>query len=97
MELLTWSERRISVYLYSSVEQSYFIATDWYKYEESEGYAMVLKSIASSAKSGTKSIKSTVPEGVVEFLSIKSGDTLEWTMVVHEEGDRVSVVKRSES
>jgi hypothetical protein len=55
---------------------------------------MVLKSIAASAKAGTKSIKATVPEGIVEFLEIAAGDNLEWEMEVRDNGQRVAVVRK---
>lgn len=56
--------------------------------------AMSLKSIAAAAKAGTKSIKATVPEGIVVFLGIKAGDDLDWSMVVKPDGTRVAEVSK---
>ena len=39
---------------------------------------MVLITRVASAKAGTKSLKSTIPEGIVEFLQLKDKDELEW-------------------
>lgn len=55
---------------------------------------MGLKTIAAAAKAGTKSIKATVPEGIVEFLGVEAGDDLDWTMVVKENGKRVAEVSK---
>ena len=41
---------------------------------------MVLTTRVAIAKAGTKSIKSTVPEGIVEFLKLEDKDELEWKM-----------------
>ena len=57
---------------------------------------MGLKTIAAAAKAGTKSIKATVPEGIVEFLAIEAGDDLDWSMVVKPNGKRVAEVSRAD-
>lgn len=54
---------------------------------------MVLITRVASAKAGTKSLKSTIPEGIVEFLQLKDKDELEWNMDV-EENERIAIVKR---
>jgi hypothetical protein len=41
---------------------------------------MVLESTVSIAKTGTKSVRATVPEGIVSYLEIGVGDKLEWRM-----------------
>ena len=41
---------------------------------------MVLESTVSIAKTGTKSVRATVPEGIVSYLEIEVGDKLEWRM-----------------
>lgn len=33
-----------------------------------------------SAKKGTKSLKTTIPEGIAEFLELSDKDELEWKM-----------------
>jgi bifunctional DNA-binding transcriptional regulator/antitoxin component of YhaV-PrlF toxin-antitoxin module len=57
---------------------------------------MSLVSSVGIAKLGTKSLRTTVPEGIVAFLGIKEGDKLEWRMEVHNK-DRVSIVKKAPS
>lgn len=39
---------------------------------------MSLESTATSARPNTKSLRATIPEGVVFHLSLKDGDKLEW-------------------
>jgi antitoxin component of MazEF toxin-antitoxin module len=54
---------------------------------------MVLKSKVGLAKPGTNSLKTTIPEGIVEYLNLKPGDTLEWSMEIVK-GNRVTFVKK---
>ena len=54
---------------------------------------MVLTTRVAIAKAGTKSIKSTVPEGIVEFLQLKDKDELEWNMDI-QNNDRVAIIKK---
>lgn len=54
---------------------------------------MVLESTATSARPETKSLRATVPEGIVEYLELKNGDRLEWKMDMIN-GKRVAIVKR---
>ena len=56
---------------------------------------MSLSSTVGIAKVGTKSLRATVPEGIVAFLEIKEGDKLEWKMDFIK-GERVAIVKRLE-
>lgn len=46
-----------------------------------------------SAKKGTKSMKTTIPEGIVEFLELSDKDELEWKMHVGN-GDRSVVLQK---
>jgi bifunctional DNA-binding transcriptional regulator/antitoxin component of YhaV-PrlF toxin-antitoxin module len=55
---------------------------------------MSLASSVGIAKIGTRSLRTTVPEGIVAFMGIKEGDKLEWKMDV-ESNERVSIVKKS--
>lgn len=55
---------------------------------------MSLVSTVGIAKSGTNSLRTTVPEGIVAFLSLKESDKLEWTMDI-QSNQRVSIVKKS--
>jgi hypothetical protein len=56
---------------------------------------MSLKSTLGIAKTGTTSLRATVPEGIVAFLDLKSGDRLEWRMEIMD-GKRVVIVKKQE-
>lgn len=55
---------------------------------------MSLNSTVGIAKEGTKSLRATVPEGIVVFLDLKPGEKLEWRMDF-KEGEKVAIVKRS--
>ena len=44
---------------------------------------MGLMTRVASAKKGTKSLKTTVPEGIAEFLELSDRDELEWKMDTH--------------
>lgn len=54
---------------------------------------MSLESTATSARPKTKSLRATIPEGVVAFLNLESGDSLEWTMDF-EKNNRIVIVKK---
>ena len=41
---------------------------------------MSLESTVGIAKVGTKSLRATVPEGVVAYLGLTAGDKLDWVM-----------------
>ena len=43
---------------------------------------MSLDSSVGTARTGTKSLRATVPEGIVAFLNLHAGDKLEWKMEV---------------
>jgi hypothetical protein len=55
---------------------------------------MSLNSTVGTAKEGTKSLRATVPEGIVAFLDLKPGEKLEWRMDF-KDGEKVAIVKRS--
>lgn len=52
---------------------------------------MSLISSVGIAKIGTRSLRTTVPEGIVAFMGIKEGDKLEWKMDI-QNNERVSIV-----
>ena len=54
---------------------------------------MSLESTATSARPKTKSLRATIPEGVVAFLNLQSGDSLEWIMDI-EKNERIVIVKK---
>jgi hypothetical protein len=41
----------------------------------------MLESTVSIAKTGTRSLRSTIPQGIVSFLDLELGDKLEWIMI----------------
>jgi len=55
---------------------------------------MSLKSTLGIAKTGTTSLRATVPEGIVAFLNLKAGDKLEWKMEIMD-GERATVVYKA--
>ena len=46
-----------------------------------------------SAKKGTKSLKTTIPEGIAEYLEISDKDELQWKMDM-QDNQRVAVVNK---
>jgi hypothetical protein len=56
-------------------------------------FLMSLESTVGIAKVGTKSLRATVPEGIVAFLGIREGDKLEWKMEIINDV-RVAVVTK---
>jgi hypothetical protein len=54
---------------------------------------MALLTRISSAKKGTKSLKTTIPEGVVEFLELSDQAELEWKMEVVNNDRSVTIKK----
>lgn len=52
-----------------------------------------LHSTTSFASPKTKSLRATVPEGIVAFLGLQAGDQLDWLMHVVE-GERVVIVSK---
>jgi hypothetical protein len=57
---------------------------------------MSLKSTVGIAKTGTTSLRATIPEGIVAFLELKAGDKLEWKMVVQDTERMVAIKKLSD-
>ncbi len=55
---------------------------------------MSLESTVGTAKIGTKSLRATIPEGIVVFLEIKEGDKLQWKMDM-KDNERMVIVKKS--
>ena len=54
---------------------------------------MSLKSTLGIAKTGTTSLRVTVPEGIVAFLDLKAGDKLEWKMEIIND-ERATLVRK---
>jgi hypothetical protein len=55
---------------------------------------MALISKLGIAKTGTNSLRATVPEGIVAFLELDVGDKLEWKMEIIN-GERAVIVRKS--
>lgn len=55
---------------------------------------MSLKSTVGIAKTGTTSLRATIPEGIVAFLELKAGEKLDWKMDIAEDGERVVIVRK---
>ena len=45
---------------------------------------MSLQSTLGTARPGTRSLRATVPEGIVAFLQLNEGEKLDWRMEVDE-------------
>lgn len=54
---------------------------------------MSLETTASVARPNSKSLRATIPEGIVAFLNLQDGDKLEWRMEIVK-GERVATVKK---
>lgn len=55
---------------------------------------MSLKSTLGIAKTGSTSLRATVPEGIVAFLDLKAGDKLDWKMEIVDD-TRVVIVQKA--
>lgn len=56
---------------------------------------MSLDSTVGIAKIGTRSLRATVPEGIVAYLGIQAGDKLLWTMENAKDGERIVIVRKA--
>jgi hypothetical protein len=54
---------------------------------------MSLTSKLTVARTGTTSLRATVPEGIVAFLELKEGEKLDWRMEIVD-GERVVIVRK---
>ena len=54
---------------------------------------MSLESTTSTARIGSKSLRATIPEGIVAYLELGNSDKLEWKME-NIKGRRVAIVKK---
>jgi hypothetical protein len=57
---------------------------------------MALITRVASAKKGTKSLKTTIPEGIAEFLELSDKDEIEWKMDV-KDNERIALVKNNKN
>ncbi len=56
---------------------------------------MSLKSTVGIAKTGTTSLRATIPEGIVAFLDLKAGEKLDWKMEIDENGERIIIIRKA--
>jgi len=56
-------------------------------------FDMSLESTAASARKDTRSLRATIPEGIVAYLELQEGDKLEWKMDM-EKNDRIVIVRK---
>ncbi len=54
---------------------------------------MAISTRVSRAKKGTKSLKTTIPESITEFMEISDKDELEWKMHV-QNNIRLAIVQK---
>jgi hypothetical protein len=57
---------------------------------------MTSKSKISTARPGSTSVRTTLPEAIAQFLRVKEGDTLAWEMTDTPEG-RIATVKKAKN
>lgn len=55
---------------------------------------MSLQSTVGIARTGAKSLRATIPEGMVAFLELSEGDKLEWRMDV-QNNERIAIVRKA--
>jgi bifunctional DNA-binding transcriptional regulator/antitoxin component of YhaV-PrlF toxin-antitoxin module len=54
---------------------------------------MDLESSVATARKESKSVRATIPEGIVAYLRLEVGDKLEWVMEMQSK-ERVVIVKK---
>ena len=57
---------------------------------------MSLQSTVGIARTGAKSLRATIPEGMVAFLELNEGDKLDWRMEIRTD-ERIAIVKKVKS
>ena len=57
---------------------------------------MKLKTKIAIAKTGSRSLKTTIPEAMVYYLNLKQGDIAEWEMETFR-GKRAAILRRVEN
>ena len=55
---------------------------------------MSLESTATSARPKTKSLRATIPEGIVAYLELEGGVKLDWKMETDKQGKRIVIVRK---
>lgn len=57
---------------------------------------MPIETNVASAKTGTKSLKTTIPQAIVEYLQLSDKDRLEWQVGIKND-EPVALVRRKEN
>ena len=65
-----------------------------YTYGRATGSMSSLESKTAIARPDSKSLRATVPEGIVAFLGLQSGDILDWKMEFRN-GERMVEVRKA--
>ena len=55
---------------------------------------MSLRSSVGIARTGTESLRTTIPEGIVAFLDLKQTDKLDWKMETDTNNERIVIVRK---
>jgi bifunctional DNA-binding transcriptional regulator/antitoxin component of YhaV-PrlF toxin-antitoxin module len=58
---------------------------------------MSLDSTVGLARPQAKSLRATIPEGIVAYLGIEAGDKLLWTMENAKDGERIVIVRKAKA
>ncbi len=56
---------------------------------------MSLQSTVGLARPKTRSLRATIPEGIVAFLDLKESEKIDWYMQIDEKGERFVIVRKS--
>ncbi len=57
---------------------------------------MSLETTVGIAKIGTRSLRATIPEGIVAYLALSAGNKLEWRMEM-DKGERIVIVRKAKT
>jgi hypothetical protein len=87
----------LAIYLYTGILYIYYaIRVNAYMPTTSIlGPMSALSSTATFASPKTRSLRATIPEGIVAYLGIGSGDKLEWRMEIVN-GQKVVFVRKAD-
>jgi len=55
---------------------------------------MSLDSTVGLARPQTKSLRATIPEGIVAYLALEAGDKLDWRMENDKNGERIVIIHK---
>ena len=55
---------------------------------------LLTASLLLGIRTGTRSLRATIPEGIVAYLDLKAGDTLEWKMEIMG-GEKIVLIRKA--